>query len=184
MNNTQSKALELVVGIIKDTIGDIKIEQTSASSVTLKDGNATIQLTQQAGENADKETVVILDPKDIIYSEDLLPELNDLTSVTVIINGLDIETHLVFQAVRDCFDQISNSYEFLKIFEKDVIRIKSGFKFGSHAFVLNVLNEKDQIAISTEFAASFDAAVRKTVETDVIKVQKAINKMVKEDGAF
>ncbi len=184
MNSTQSKALELVVGIIKDTISDIKIEKTSASTVTLKDGNATIQLTQQAGESADKETVVILDPKDIIYSEDLLPELNDLTSVTVIINGLDIETHLVFQAVRDCFDQISNSYEFLKIFEKDVIRIKSGFKFGSNAFVLNVLNEKDEIFVSAEFAASFDAAVRKTVETDVIKVQKAINKMVKEDGAI
>jgi len=184
MNSTQSKALDLVVGIIKDTISDIKIETTSANTVTLKDGNATIQLTQQAGESADKEKVVILDPKEIIYSEDLLPDLNDLTSVTVIINGLDIETHLVFKAIRDCFDQISNSYEFLKIFEKDVNKIKSGFKFGSHAFVLNVLNEKDQISISAEFAASFNAAVRKTVETDIIKVQKAINKMVKEDGAI
>ncbi|RBQ11373.1 hypothetical protein [Pedobacter miscanthi] len=184
MNSTQSKALELVVGIIKDTISDIKIENTSANTVTLKDGNATIQLTQREGENADLETVVIVDPKDIIYSEDLLPELNDLTSVTVIINGLDIETHLVFQAVRDCFDQISNSYEFLKIFEKDVNTIKSGFKFGSNAFVLTVVNEKDQILISTEFAASFDAAIRKTVEADALKVQTAVHKMIKVDGAI
>lgn len=184
MNSTHSKALELVVGIIKDTISDIKIENTSANTVTLKDGNAVIQLSQQAGESEDLETVVILDPKDIIYSEDLLPELNDLTSVTVIINGLTIETHLVFQAVRDCFDQISNSYEFLKTFEKDVIRIKSGFKFGSNAFVLNVLNEKEQITITTEFAASFDAAIRKTVEADTLKVQAAVNKMVKVDGAI
>lgn len=193
MNNiTPYPVLEYIVNVIKNTISDIKIEYTASGAVNLKDGNDAIQLEQVSDQNGSSITVVIKDPKDILFSEDLLPALKDLhedakgelksvlQTVTVVINGLNVETRLIFQTVKDCFDQLSNSYEFLKAIEKEGNKIKSTFKFGSHSFNLTVANRADEITVEPDFSPSFDAGIKKTVEHDTAKVQKAVYTMFKE----
>ncbi|MBB2148657.1 hypothetical protein [Pedobacter gandavensis] len=193
MNNiTPYPVLECVVSIIEDVISGIKVDYTSESKATLIDGNAGILLEQQSDSNGNL-TINIKDPKDIILSEDLLPDLQELhksakgalktelEKTTIIINGLDVETQLVYQSAKDAFDQISNSYEFVKTLEKEVSKIKSTLKFGSNVFDLTVSNEQGQILISPEFASSFNAAIQKTVEDDALKVQNVLNIMFKEN---
>ncbi|MES2456183.1 MAG: hypothetical protein V4594_11595 [Bacteroidota bacterium] len=184
--------LEYVVNVIKDVISGIRIEYTSSSVAILKDGNDTIHLEQFLENNESFATIRINDPKDIIYSEDLLPTLEklhegvagglkaDLQRAVIIINNLDVETQLIFQAVKDGFDVISNSYEFVKTIEKDVTKVKSTFKFGSHLFELTVINEPGSILVQPEFSSKIDPAVRTTIESDAGKVQKAVYAMLKE----
>lgn len=193
MNNiTPYPILEHVVNVIKNTISDIKVEYVTVSTVQLKDGNDAIHLEQKIDSSSNFATILIKDPKEIIFSEDLLPTLQNLhegakgdlkvalQTTTVIINNLDVETQLVFQSVKDAFDQISNSYELLKIIEKETTKVKTTFKFGTHKFDLTVINEKDQILIEPEFASSFDPTIKKTIETDSSRVQKAVQAILKE----
>jgi hypothetical protein len=190
MNNTKlHPALEYIVNLIKDAISGIKIEYVSTSAAILKDGNDTIHLEQQFDSSGNTATVLIKDPKDIIYSEDLFPVLNklkeggvnaDLRTTTVIINDLNVETHLVFQAVKDGFDVISNSYEFVRFVENEVIKVKCLFKFGAHLFGLTVVNEPGLISVKASFDSKFDPAVKTTIENDALRVQKAVNAMFKE----
>lgn len=193
MNNiTPYPVLEYVVNVIKKAISDIKVEYITEGAVTLKDGNDTIQLEQRFDSTGNLATILIQDPRDIIISEDLLPVLEHLhkgapeklkaglQTATVIINGLDVGTQIIFQGVKDAFDQISNSYEWIKTIEKENNKVKSTFKFGTHKFDLTINNESDQIFVQAEFAASFDPTIRKTIEEDSSKVQKAIYAMFKE----
>lgn len=181
--------LKYVVELIKNTISDIKIEYTSISAATLKDGNDTLHLEQKFDPSENFATLYINDPREIIYSEDLLSPLNELQNgvktplqnVTIIVNDVDIETHLVFQTVKDAFDQLSNSYEFAKTVEKETTRIKSVFKFGKHVFALTVINETDQIFVTLKFTADIDPAVRKNIEIDTLKVQNAASAIYKKD---
>lgn len=189
-NITPNPVLEHVVNVIKNVISDIKIEYTSTNVANLKDGNAPIYLEQHLDESG-KLAIFIKDPKDIIFSEDLLPELNsldegvkgalksELQAATIIINDLNVATQIIFQSAKDAFDQISNSYEFAKNIEKDITKVKSTFKFGSNVFDLTILNEPELISITPEFAASFNPAIKKTVEDDAQKVQNALNAMFK-----
>ncbi|MBC8986989.1 hypothetical protein H9X96_14535 [Pedobacter sp. N36a] len=189
-NITPNPVLEHVVNVIKNVISDIKIEYTSTNVANLKDGNAPILLEQHLDESG-KLAIFIKDPKDIIFSEDLLPELNsldegvkgalkaELKAATIIINDLNVATQIIFQSAKDAFDQISNSYEFAKNIEKDITKVKSTFKFGSNVFDLTILNEPELISITPEFAASFNPAIKKTVEDDAQKVQNAVNAMFK-----
>ncbi|ALL05433.1 hypothetical protein AQ505_07980 [Pedobacter sp. PACM 27299] len=189
-NITPNPVLEHVVNVIKNVISDIKIEYTSTNVANLKDGNAPIYLEQHLDESG-KLAIFIKDPKDIIFSEDLLPELNsldegvkgalksELQAATIIINDLNVATQIIFQSAKDAFDQISNSYEFAKNMEKDITKVKSTFKFGSNVFDLTILNEPELISITPEFAASFNPAIKKTVEDDARKVQNALNAMFK-----
>jgi hypothetical protein len=192
MNNiTPYPVLEYVVNVIKNTISDIKTEYTAADAATLKDGNDTIDLVQRFDETGKTATIFIKDPKDIIFSEDLFPELKNLQQsakgksipeikdATVIINDLNIETHLIFQGVKDFFDELSSSYEFGKTVEKEANITKNTYKFGSHFFGLTVINEKDTIIVKTGFQASTDAAIKKIIENDALKVQNAAIKMFK-----
>jgi len=192
MNNiTPYPVLAYVVDLIKGAVADIKIEYTAADTVTLKDGNDTIHIEQRFDETGKIATIFIKDPKDIIFSEDLLPVLNDiqkgaaakstpeLQQAKVIINDLYVETDIIFQAVKDCFDEVSSSYEFGKTVEKEPNVTKNTYKFGSNFFGLTVINEADQIIVKTGFTATTDDAVKKIIENDAVKVQKAVNKMFK-----
>lgn len=187
MNMTKPyPVLEYVVDLIKNTISDAKIEYTSNSAATLKDGNDTIYLEQQSDSNGNSTTILINDKKEIIFSEDLLDPLKNLhedaegalkatlQTTTVIVNDLNVATYLIFQAVKDELDQLSNSYEFVKAIEKDVTKVKSTFKFGKHVFDLTVLNEPSAILVTPSFSSSFDETISKNIEKDIAKVQKAM----------
>lgn len=180
-------ALAYVVSTLTKAIADSKVEQKSANEYTVRDGNDEIHLKQ------DLNSVLITDKRNIIFSEDLLETLQDiedtvkgndalktsLKETTIIINGLNIETDFVFQAIKDFLDQVSNSYEFVQTVETEVTKIGAGFKFGKHIFRLNITNETDKITLEPRFVASFDAGIQKTITEDINKVELAVNKMFK-----
>ena len=190
MNNiTPNPLLANVVDVIKDVISDIKIEYISPSVVELIDGNAKINIKEQLDASGNLATINIDDPKDIIFSEDLVPALKKLVEKkskaqpvigTIIINDLEIEMHLIFQDVKDAFDQLSTSYEFLKTNKKEVTKVKSICKFGSHVFTLTVMNEKEEIFVTPEFPTTMEPAIVKIIGDDVAKVQKAVRAIFKE----
>lgn len=190
MNNiTPNPLLANVVDVIKDVISDIKIEYISPSVVELIDGNAKINIKEQLDASGNLATINIDDPKDIIFSEDLVPALKKLVEKkskaqpvigTIIINDLEIEMHLIFQDVKDAFDQLSTSYEFLKTNKKEVTKVKSICKFGSHVFTLTVMNETDEIFVTPEFPTTMEPAIVKIIGDDVAKVQKAVRAIFKE----
>jgi hypothetical protein len=185
----ENLALAYVVKTLTKAIADSKVEQTSANEYTVKDGNDAIHLTQASNPNA----ILITDKRNIIFSEDLLETFQDihetvkgddtlknaLKNTTIIINGLNIETDFVFQAIKDFLDQISNSYEFVQIVETNVTIIGAGFKFGKHIFRLNITNEAQNITLEPRFVKSFDAGIQKTITEDITKVELAVNKMFK-----
>lgn len=182
-------ALAYVVNTLTKAIADSKVEQKSASEYTVRDGNDEIILKQGSNPNA----ILITDKRNIIFSEDLLETLQDIEDTvkgndelkaalkenTIIINGLNIETDFVFQAVKDFLDQVSNSYEFVQTVETEITKIGAGFKFGKHIFRLNITNDTDKITLEPRFVASFDAGIQKTITEDINKVELALNKMFK-----
>ncbi|TKC00008.1 hypothetical protein [Pedobacter cryotolerans] len=182
-------ALSYVVKTITKAIADSQVEQGLINEYVIKDGNDTIFLKQDPNNNA----ILITDKRNILFSEDLLETLQDihlsvkgneelksaLQNSTIIINGLDIETDFVFQAVKDFLDQLSNSYEFVQTVETEVTKIGVGFKFGKHIFRLNITNEPAMITLEPRFVKSFDAGIQKTITEDINKVQIAVNKMFK-----
>jgi len=186
-------ALAYIVKTLTKAIADSKVEQKSANEFTVKDGNDTIDLKQAPNTATNSDDIIITDKRNIIFSEDLLETLQDihttvkgndtlksaLEKATIIINGLNIETDFVFQAIKDFFDQVSNSYEFVQTVETNVTKIGAGFKFGKHIFRVNISNDPEQISIEPRFTASFDAGIQKTITEDVAKVQQAVNKMFK-----
>jgi len=187
-------ALAYIVKTLTKAIADSKVEQKSANEYTVKDGNDIIDLKQVANAANNGDDIVITDKRNIIFSEDLLETLQDihttvkgndtlksaLENATIIINGLNIETDFVFQAIKDFFDQVSNSYEFVQTVETNVTKIGAGFKFGKHIFRVNITNDLEQISIEPRFTASFDSGIQKTITEDVAKVQQAVNKMFKD----
>lgn len=182
-------ALAYVVNTLTKAIADSKVEQKSANEYTVRDGNDEIILKQGSNPNA----ILITDKRNIIFSEDLLETLQDIEDTvkgndelkaalkenTIIINGLNIETDFVFQAVKDFLDQVSNSYEFVQTVETEITKIGAGFKFGKHIFRLNITNDTDKITLEPRFVASFDAGIQKTITEDINKVELALNKMFK-----
>ncbi|WP_143095993.1 hypothetical protein [Pedobacter insulae] len=179
--------LDYIVDTLKNAIADTKIENPSANEYRVKDGNDEIHLKQNG------QTVTITDKRNIIFSEDLLETLQnihegvkrndalkaELQAATIIINGLDIETELILQAIKDSLDQLSNSYEFLQVVDSDINKIGVGFKFGKHAFRLNITNESNEVLIETRFTPTFDTTVKQTITSDLTKVQNAVNKLFK-----
>ncbi|RZJ79901.1 MAG: hypothetical protein EOO47_09345 [Flavobacterium sp.] len=183
-------ALSYVVKTITKAIADSQVEQGLINEYVIRDGNDTIFLKQDPNNNA----ILITDKRNILFSEDLLETLQDihlsvkgneelkaaLQNSTIIINGLNIETDFVFQAVKDFLDQLSNSYEFVQTVETEVTKIGVGFKFGKHIFRLNITNEPSTITLEPRFVKSFDAGIQKTITEDINKVQIAVNKMFKK----
>jgi hypothetical protein len=189
MKKEEGKALAYVVKTLTKAIADSKVEQKSANEYTVRDGNDEIHLKQDP--NSDQ--IVILDKRNIIFSEDLMETFQDihetvkgdadlkalLKNTTIIINGLNIETDFVFQAVKDFLDQVSNSYEFVQTVETEITKIGAGFKFGKHIFRLNITNEPEKVTLEPRFVASFDAGIQQTITDDINKVELAVNKMFK-----
>ncbi len=183
--------LDYVVNTLKNAIADSKVESPSHHEFLIKDGNDEIFLKQLLNEK--EATIYITDKRNIIFSEDLLETLQNLHSTVkgnddlktalqnsqIIINDLNIETELVFQAIKDFLDQLSNSYEFIQKVENNITRIGVGFKFGKHIFRINITNDPKEISIETRFSASFDPGVQKTISADIRKVEQAVNKMFK-----
>ncbi|RZJ63828.1 MAG: hypothetical protein EOO47_27875 [Flavobacterium sp.] len=186
-------ALAYVVNTLAKAIAGSKVEQKSAGEYIVKDGNDEVLLKHGPGVNGSSNAILITDKRSIIFSEDLLEPLqnlhetvkgndvvkNALKDSIIIINGLDIETDFVFQAVKDFLDQVSNSYEFMQIVDADVTKLGAGFKFGKHIFRLNVANEDDKVLLEPRFVASFDESIQKTIIADITKVELALNKMFK-----
>ncbi|TDG36511.1 hypothetical protein EZJ43_08320 [Pedobacter changchengzhani] len=185
--------LDHIVNTLKNAIADSKVESLSPTEYTVKDGNDEIHLKQETNKDENAVTILITDKRRIIYSEDLLEVLQDmhkdakiskalktdLEATTIIINELNIETELVFQAIKDLLDQVSNSYEFIQTVETKITKIGAGFKFGKHIFRININNEPNEITIEPRFTASFDAGIQKTITADIVKVEQAVNKMFK-----
>lgn len=187
-------ALAFVVSTLAKEIAGSKVEQKSASEYIVRDGNDEVLLKHGTGVNGNSNSILITDHRNIIFSEDLLEPLQNIHELVkgddalkgalkdsiIIINGLDIETDFVFQAVKDFLDQVSNSYEFLQTVETDITKLGAGFKFGKHIFRLNITNEPKAIILEPRFVASFDVNIQKTITEDIIKVQLAVNKMFKK----
>lgn len=183
-------ALSYVVKTITKAIADSQLEQGLINEYVIKDGNDSIFLKQDPNNN----TILITDKRNILFSEDLLETLQDihlsvkgndelktaLQNSTIIVNGLDIETDFIFQAVKDFLDQLSNSYEFVQTVETEVTIIGVGFKFGKHIFRLNITNQPEKIILEPRFVKSFDAGIQQTITEDISKVQIAVNKMFKK----
>lgn len=189
MKKEECKALAYVVKTLTKAIADSKVEQKSVNEYTVRDGNDEIHLKQDTA----SDNIIILDKRNIIFSEDLLETFQDihetvkgdadlkdlLKRTTIIINGIDIETDFVFQAVKDFLDQVSNSYELVQTVETDVTKIGAGFKFGKHIFRLNIDNQPDKVMLEPRFVKTFDAGIQKTITEDISKVELAVNKMFK-----
>lgn len=189
MKKEECKALAYVVKTLTKAIADSKVEQKSVNEYTVRDGNDEIHLKQDTA----SDNIIILDKRNIIFSEDLLETFQDihetvkgdadlkdlLKRTTIIINGIDIETDFVFQAVKDFLDQVSNSYELVQTVETDVTKIGAGFKFGKHIFRLNIDNQSDKVLLEPRFVKTFDAGIQKTITEDISKVELAVNKMFK-----
>jgi len=193
-NIKQHQVLEFISAKIKNAIADAKLEKQSQVLSIIKDGNDTIQL-EYAAEGARKHSILITDQREILYSEDLLEDLqdlhletmpddplyNELKVTSVVVNGLSVETEFVFQAVKDCFDTLSESYQFNKITAKNVNSLNMDFNFGDNKFKIVVTNDTDAISITANVDGAANDKVKKTIEGDVEKVQQALNKMFKAD---
>ncbi|RZK25481.1 MAG: hypothetical protein EOO43_05410 [Flavobacterium sp.] len=189
----QSPVLEFIIEKIKGEIADAKVEKQSEKKSVLKDGNDSILLEETAGLDDHKVSVLITDKKEILYSEDLLEILQDihlearpdtsiyesLKSTNIIVNGLSIETKFIFQAVKEFFDTLSNSYQFLKTVEKSTNQLTMEFQFGDTKFHLLVSNG-EHITVNAKYDESVNAKIKTTIADDVIKVQQALNKMFKD----
>lgn len=178
-NITPSPLLAQVVSIIKNAISDLKIQYVSPTIANLKDGNDSIYLEERFESGDHFATVVINDPKEIIFSEDLLPVLKDLhQTATILINDLNVETRLILESAKDAFDQLSSSYEFVKTTEKELTKVKSDFKFENHRFEVMIRNEEDHVFIEANFS-KIDPAIQKIIEADTFKVQQSIDHIFK-----
>ncbi len=187
--------LDYIVKTLKNALTDAKLDHKAPNEYVIKDGNDEIFLKQEPTNEGNAAVIIITDKRHIIFSEDLLetlrhihkdavgnPQLKEaLETATIIINDLDIETELVFQAIKDQLDQLSNSYEFIQSVENNITKIGAGFKFGKHIFRLNINNEPKEISIETRFTPTFDPGIKKTIAADILKVQSAVNKIFKED---
>jgi len=189
----QYPVIEFISEKIKNAIADAKLEKQAEGVSIIKDGNDIIHIEQKFEGSDNAASIFITDKKQILYSEDLLEPLQEihegtesnkvlydaLKASSIVVNGLSIETEFVFQAVKDCFDNLSNSYEFVKTIEKKINDLTMEFKFGDHKFKLIVANQPEEINANAEFDNSINPKIKSTIETDVAKVQQALNKLFK-----
>lgn len=185
--------LKHVVSVIEEAIDGIAAEYTSVSVANLKDGDDTISIEQTFDDSGNFAIIRIFDPSEIIISKDLLPALNTLhedvegglrkglQTATVIVNDVDAEMLLIFQAAKDEFYQISNSYEFGEATEKETTKVKSVLKFGNHELELIIMNEQFHVFVTPDFGKPIDPKVKQTIEAGALKVQHALFARFKED---
>jgi len=193
----QYPVLEFISEQIKNAIADAALTKESETVSIIRDGNDIIHIAQLSAQSDNNASILITDKKEILYSEDLLVELQKihlaaepgsklyeaLKTASIVVNGLSIETGFILQAVKDCFDTLSSSYEFIKIVEKNINSLTIEFTFGANKFKIIVANEPDNISVSTEFGNGTDAKINEIIKADVLKVQNAVNKLFKKDQA-
>lgn len=191
----QYPVLKHIVNVIKNAIADSKVEEQSQSVSIIKDGNDSIHIKQLFDSTEDIATLFITDKKEILFSEDLLETLQDiadsakgdaalkklLQATTIIVNDLTIETDFIFQAVKESFNELSDSYEFIKTTEKNIEELAAQFKFGDNRFDIKLKNESDIIRIEAQVNDAVTPKVKKIIEADVVKIEQGLTKMFKED---
>ncbi|MBB5638803.1 hypothetical protein HDF26_000615 [Pedobacter cryoconitis] len=189
----QSPVLKHIVSVIKNAIADSKVEVQSESVSIIKDGNDSIHITHLFDSTENIDTIFFTDKKEILFSEDLLETLQDiedtaksdaglkksLKAAAIVVNDLSIEMDFIFQAARAAFDELSDSYEFVKATEKNIEELTAQFKFGDNKFDLTIKNVSDKIHIGAQVNSAVTPAVTKTIEADVAKIEQALNKMFK-----
>ncbi|WP_367866464.1 hypothetical protein [Pedobacter sp. WC2423] len=192
---TQYPVLKHIVNVIKNAIADSKVEEQSQSVSIIKDGNDSIHIKQLFDSTEDIATIFITDKKEILFSEDLLETLQDiedsakgdaalkksLQATTIIVNDLTIETDFIFQAVKESFNELSDSYEFIKTTDKNIEELAAQFKFGDNRFDIKLKNESDIIRIEALVNEAVTPKVKKIIEADVVKIEQGLTKMFKED---
>ncbi|AMP99268.1 hypothetical protein AY601_2374 [Pedobacter cryoconitis] len=190
----QYPVLKHIVNVIKNAIADSKVDAQSQSVSIIKDGNDSIHI-KQLFDSTDENiaTIFITDKKEILFSEDLLETLQDiedsakgdaalkkaLQAATIIVNDLTIETDFIFQAVKESFNELSDSYEFLKTTEKNIEELAAQFKFGDNRFDIKLKNEPEVIRIEAQVNAAVTPKVKKIIEADVLKIEQGLTKMFK-----
>lgn len=191
----QYPVLKHIVNVIKNAIADSKVEEQSQSVSIIKDGNDSIHIKQLFDSTEDIATLFITDKKEILFSEDLLETLQDiadsakgdaalkklLQATTIIVNDLTIETDFIFQAVKESFNELSDSYEFIKTTDKNIEELAAQFKFGDNRFDIKLKNESDIIRIEAQVNDAVTPKVKKIIEADVVKIEQGLTKMFKED---
>ncbi|MBB5644463.1 hypothetical protein [Pedobacter cryoconitis] len=191
----QYPVLKHIVNVIKNAIADSKVEEQSQSVSIIKDGNDSIHIKQLFDSTEDIATIFITDKKEILFSEDLLETLQDiedsakgdaalkklLKATTIIVNDLTIETDFIFQAVKESFNELSDSYEFIKTTDKNIEELAAQFKFGDNRFDIKLKNESDIIRIEAQVNDAVTPKVKKIIEADVVKIEQGLTKMFKED---
>lgn len=191
----QYAILEYVADVLQNAIVGSKVKEISASELAVLDGNDAICLKQGFEDNGNTTGIMITDEKQILYSEDLLETMYKihesagfdaglkmaLSSANIVINNLNIEAELIYYAVRDLFYELSSSYEFIKFVERDIQHMKFSMNFGDHIFQVAITNGPDLVAIEALFADAIAPAVRTTINADVTKVKKQINKQFKKE---
>ncbi|RAJ36928.1 hypothetical protein [Pedobacter cryoconitis] len=189
----QYPVLKHIVNVIKKAIADSKVEEQSESVSIIKDGNDSIHIKQLFDNTEDIATIFITDKKEILFSEDLLETLQDiadsakgdaalkkaLQATTIIVNDLTIETDFIFQAVKESFNELSDSYEFLKTTEKNIEELAAQFKFGDNRFDIKLKNEPDIIRIEAQVNDAVTPKVKKIIEADIVKIEQGLTKMFK-----
>ncbi|MCD0489448.1 hypothetical protein LPB86_14490 [Pedobacter sp. MC2016-14] len=187
----QYPVLEYTVNLLSKAIVDSKTEKKSESVSVIKDGNSIIQLEHVA--EGDNVTLMISDKNEILLSEDLLEELQDISapasasaelkaalqSLVIVVNELTIETKFIFQAVKESFDTLSTSYEFIKTTAKHANGFSANFKFGDHKFEVVVVNGAGEVTVEANCDGVKDQKVAETIKGDVAKVASALNKLFK-----
>jgi len=187
----QHPVLEHIVNVLSKAIVDSKTEKKSEKTAVIKDGNSIIQLDYLA--DGDELTIWITDKNEILFSEDLLEELQDidttagsnaslktaLQNATIVVNELTIETKFIFQAVKESFDTLSTSYEFIKTIKKQENGFTTQFKFGDNKFELTVINEPAEVKVEANCDDIKNSKVVDTIKADTTKVYTALNQLFK-----
>jgi hypothetical protein len=191
----QYAALEYIVDVLQKAIIGSKVKQITPDESAIIDGNASIRVKQQFESDGNKAGIFIRDEKEILYSEELLEEVykihegvNDaglketLSAANIMINGLNIETELIFHAVRDQLYTLSGSYEFKKFIGRDIQKIKFNMSFGDElTFELTVSNNPDSVTIETLTGESVPPAVKTVINADLETIRLEINKQFKKN---
>ena len=190
----QYPVLEHIVNILNKAIVDSKVEKKSQNVSVIKDGNSIIQIEQQFDESGKLPKIFITDVNEILFSEDLLVKLSKihtsattsisleraLQNVYILVNELSLEAGFILQDVKEALDTVSQSYEFIKLTDKQPEGFTAAFKFGNHKFEIVLVNEPAIIKIDGNLESVADKKVVKTITEDLEKINNILNDIYKK----
>jgi len=191
----QYPVLDHIVNVLKKAIVDSNVEKISQSISNIKDGNSIIKLEQRFDKSGKLPEIYITDVNEILFSEDLLVKLKTihttaalsisleraLQALYIVVNDLSLETGFILQDVKEALDTLSQSYEFIKLKDKQPEGFTAGFKFGNHTFDIVLVNLPGLIQIDGDLKAILDKKVVKTIKEDLEKITNILNDIYKKD---